>query len=133
MTADEARREVVRIWFERAHDALASARSEAAAARFNFAVNRAYYACFYAASALLLSEGRKFVRHAGVRAALHQHLVKPGRISPEWGDFYDLVLESRGEADYGELARFDESEVLGFVRKAALFVAEMERLAPRSS
>jgi uncharacterized protein (UPF0332 family) len=129
MTADEARREVVRLWFERAHDALASAHSEAAAQRFNFAVNRAYYACFYAASALLLSEGQKFVKHAGVRSALHRHLVKPGRIGTEWGDFYDLLLESRGEADYGELVAFDQPVVTEYIQKAALFVAEMEHLA----
>ncbi|MBN2562960.1 MAG: HEPN domain-containing protein [Phycisphaerae bacterium] len=85
MTEEEARRDVVRYWLGQARDALASAHSEAAAARLNFAVNRAYYACFYAASAVLLSEGRKFVKHSGVRAALHRHLVKTGRIEPDLG------------------------------------------------
>jgi uncharacterized protein (UPF0332 family) len=85
MTDEQARREVVRYWLAQAADALASARSEAAAGRFNFAVNRAYYACFYAASAVLLSEGRKFVKHSGVRAALHLHLVKTARIDLQPG------------------------------------------------
>lgn len=133
MTADEARREVVRLWFERAHEALASAESETVAKRFNFAVNRAYYAGFYAASALLLREGQKFVKHAGVRAALHKHLVKTGRIAQEWGDFYDQLFEDRGEADYGELVTFQAADTKDFIQKAILFVAELERLATPAS
>jgi uncharacterized protein (UPF0332 family) len=86
MTEEEAQREVVRYWLGQARHALAPARSEAAAARFSFAVNRAYYACFYAGSAVLLSEGRKFVKHSGVRAASHRHSVKTGRIAPNRGN-----------------------------------------------
>jgi len=45
----EVRQEVVRYWMEKAATALDSARSELAADRYDFAVNRGYYACFYAA------------------------------------------------------------------------------------
>lgn len=106
---------------------LASARAEAAAQRLNFAVNRAYCACFYVASAVLLSEGRTFVKHTGVRAALHQHLVKSGRIDPELGRSYDLLFQRRGEADYAELVTFDEARVAELIRKAEDFVAAMDR------
>jgi uncharacterized protein (UPF0332 family) len=133
MTDEEARREVVRYWLDQAGDALASARSEATAGRFNFAVNRAYYACFYAASAVLLSEGRKFVKHSGVRAALHRHLVKTGRIGPDLGQSYDLLFQRRGQADYAELVAFDQPQVDEMIQKAAEFVGALERiLAPAS-
>ena len=62
-------------WLRKAGDALQSARSEAQAGRLDFAVNRAYYACFYAASAVLPRMGKKFVKHSGLRAAVHQDLV----------------------------------------------------------
>jgi uncharacterized protein (UPF0332 family) len=129
MTDEEARRVVVRYWLDQAREALASARSEHAAGRGNFAVNRAYYACFYGASAALLGRGRKFVKHSGVRAALHRDLVKPGRIDAEWGRFYDLLFRRRGEADYIALTMFDDAETLELIEKAEGFVAEMERLA----
>ena len=108
--------------------ALTSAHAEAAAHRLNFAVNRAYYACFYAASAVLLSAGHRFVKHTGVRAALHQHFVKTGRIAPELGRSYDLLFQRRGQADYAELVTFDDSQVAELVRKAEEFVGAMERL-----
>jgi uncharacterized protein (UPF0332 family) len=57
-------------WFQKAHESLESARSEYASGRLSFAVNRIYYACFYALSALL--------RHKGLRSALHRDLVKAG-------------------------------------------------------
>jgi uncharacterized protein (UPF0332 family) len=63
MTQDEARRSVVQYWMRKADDALASAHSEFSAGRTDFAVNRSYYACFYAASAYLLMFGKKFVKH----------------------------------------------------------------------
>lgn len=128
MTDEEARREVVRYWLEQARDALASAHAEAAAQRFNFAVNRAYYACFYAASAVLLSEGRTFVKHTGVRGALHQHLVKSGRIEPELGRSYDLLFQRRGQADYAEFVTFDEPQVAELVQKAEEFVGAMAHI-----
>jgi uncharacterized protein (UPF0332 family) len=133
MTDEEARREVVRYWLDQAREALASARSEAAARRFNFGVNRAYYACFYAVSAILLSEGRKFVKHSGVRAALHRHLVKTGRVGLELGEFYDLLFRRRGQADYAELVAFDEPQVAEMIQKAAEFVGAMERILAKAT
>jgi uncharacterized protein (UPF0332 family) len=129
MTDEEARQAVIQYWMRQANDALASARSELTARRYNFAVNRAYYACFYAASAVLLSEGHKFVKHGGVRAAVHRHLVKTGRTASEWGQVYDLLFNRRGHADYVELVAFDEPQVKELIQKAEGFVAEMRRLS----
>jgi predicted nucleotidyltransferase len=64
-------------WMGMADEALASARAEVDAQRWRSAINRAYYAAFYAASAVLLSRGRHFVKHAGLQTALHRDLVHP--------------------------------------------------------
>lgn len=45
---------------------------------YSSACNRAYYACFYAASALLYSKGLSFGKHSAVLAAFRQHFVKTG-------------------------------------------------------
>ena len=65
MTADEARHEAALRWMEMAEDALAVARREKLAGPAA-AINRAYYACFYAASALLVFEGHRFIKHSGI-------------------------------------------------------------------
>ena len=121
--------EVVSYWFDRAEAALASARSESLADRPDFAVNRAYFAAFYAASAVLLARGRRFVKHTGVRAAVHRDLVKTGSLAPELGRVFDRLFESRHRADYLDLVRFETEEVEQLIEEASVFVAELKRLA----
>jgi uncharacterized protein (UPF0332 family) len=128
MTDATARHDVARYWMGRADTALASAASELAARRFDFAANRAYYACFYAASAVLLAAGRKFSRHSGVRGAVHRDLVKTGLLDAKWGKAYDRMFETRQAADYLELFEMEEAQVIELLDLAQQFVAETQRL-----
>lgn len=64
------------------------------------AVNRAYYAIFYAANALLASKGLERSKHSGVIAAFRQHFVKTGLMEPEFSDFYGQSMDERHNADY---------------------------------
>ncbi len=43
---------------------------------YSSACNRAYYAIFYAASALLYSKGFSYGKHSAVIAAFRQHFIK---------------------------------------------------------
>ena len=128
MTQDEARDRIVAYWTRKAADALQSARSEERAGRSDFAVNRAYYACYYAASAVLLRAGKKFVRHSGLRAAVHQELVKAGKLDAKWGKVFDRIFENRQSADYVELWGFETDQVEKIINDAEGFVQEMLRL-----
>jgi uncharacterized protein len=132
MTREEARDRNVEYFLASADESFASARSELGCGRTRFAVNRLYYACFYAVSAVLLNEGRHFVKHAGVRAALHEHLVKTGRIPTVWGDFYDELLKDRQVGDYGMFAEFDLTDVRNRAQKAEQFFDLMRTLLGKS-
>ena len=57
MNEGEQRARVVRYWWDQAVESLASARRELEAGAYSFAINRLYYAVFYAASAALLERG----------------------------------------------------------------------------
>jgi len=133
MSEEENRNAVIAYWMAKAEEALASARSELDSERLSFAVNRAYYACFYSASAVLLKEGRKFKKHSGVRAELHRALVKTKRLQASWGRFYNYVFENREKGDYQELVTFEKEQVVEIVDLAQGFVAEIRKLldAPR--
>ena len=48
---------------------------------YDVSASRAYYAAFYAASALLLNEGIDTSKHSGVIALIHQHFVKSGNLA----------------------------------------------------
>ncbi len=56
----------------RANETLGDARILANARRWNACVNRLYYACLYAVSALLVRHGFSSSKHAGVRSLFNR-------------------------------------------------------------
>jgi uncharacterized protein (UPF0332 family) len=114
---------------EKADDALRTARREQDLSP-STAVNRAYYACFYAASAVLIAEGRKFVRHAGTRNAVHQFLVHKGRLPTELGTQYDKLMTSRHEADYEATVSWTPLEARHAAQTAERIVTALRALLP---
>jgi uncharacterized protein (UPF0332 family) len=125
---EEALKEVVSYWIEKANDSLNAAQDDLKARRFSFSVNRIYYACFYAVSAVLLQKGLRFKKHSGVRAAFHKHIVNPGLISREPGQFYDEIFEARQRGDYIELVLFEKEQVEKWLQRASEFVKAVRAL-----
>lgn len=129
MTRDEASAEAVRYWLAKASECLASAEDEARSGRLSFAVNRCYYAAFYAASAALLSRGKRFVKHSGVRAAVHRDLVKPGSLPEDLGRIYDRLFHDRQQGDYIEFVSFEAADVGRTIGESRRLVGALEALA----
>ena len=128
MTHEEKLKEVISYWLEKARESLDAAAAEMTAGRCSFAVNRIYYACFYAVSAVLLQKGFQFKKHSGVKASFHKHLVKSGLISHEQGELYDELFEARQRGDYIELVKFDEEGVRDWLNHAKGFVEDLTSL-----
>jgi uncharacterized protein (UPF0332 family) len=128
MTHEEKLREVIAYWMDKARESLAAAHAEMTAQRFSFAVNRIYYACFYAVSAVLLKNGFQFKKHSGVRASFHKHLVKSGLVNHENGALYDELFEARQRGDYIELVAFDKNEVEDWLKRAEDFIEALSLL-----
>jgi len=122
MTEDEVRSALVAIWLRKAEEALASAELVLGAGHLAFAVNRLYYACFYAVTALLLAEGKQFTRHSAVRAEFNRSYVKPGRIDKRWGQFYNDLFDERQEGDYVPTATFEPEDISSRSREARQFL-----------
>ena len=129
MTRDEATAQAVRYWLAKARECLASAEDEARSGRLSFAVNRCYYAAFYAASAALLARGKRFVKHSGVRAAVHRDLVKPGSLQEDLGRIYDRLFHDRQQGDYIEFVSFDAVDVGSTIAESRRLVGALEALA----
>ena len=73
------------------------------------ASNRAYYAVFYAVSALFASEGRTYSRHSAIEAAVHRDLVNTGRWTEDLGAAYRELHRLRMDADY-DVSTFPTAE-----------------------
>ncbi len=128
MSREEQRSAVVRYWWTRAEDSLASAERELEAEAYSFAVNRLYYAVFYAASALLLERGHSFKKHTGVRATFHREFVRTGELGAEWGKLYDQLFEDRQEADYIALISFEPGYVEHQLARTVEFLHQLRPL-----
>ena len=94
----------------------------------NTFINRLYYACFYAVSALLLANGLSSAKHSGIRSLFHRNFIRPGIIDIELGQLYDRLYDSRQKADYADLVRFDLNEVSFWLEETEKFVEVIEIL-----
>jgi hypothetical protein len=128
MSTGEQRSKVVRYWWSKAEESLSSARRELEAGAYDFAVNRLYYAAFYAVSAALLERRLSFKKHAGVRATFHREFIKAGLLDVKWGKLYDQLFEDRQEGDYVALIKFDRKYVEDQLTRCTQFLDELRPL-----
>ena len=122
MNEKEAQKTLVKLWMQKAEESLDSADLELSAGHANFAVNRLYYACFYAATALLLRDGKQFARHSAVKSEFGRTYIKPGLVDAKWNKFYQKLFDDRQEGDYIPTTKFDVSEVSACVQQAREFI-----------
>lgn len=120
-------RDYIRYRIQRAGQALAVARAALDDGNLPDAVNRLYYACFYAVLALLLTEGKSASKHRGVLALFDVHWVNTGRLSDTMGRFFHRIFEARLEGDYEDLAAFERGAVESWSRQAETFIAEIAK------
>jgi uncharacterized protein (UPF0332 family) len=118
----EPNRELVAHRLQRARESLEDARILADAKRWNPSVNRLYYACFYAVSALLAQQSLSSSRHAGARSLFNQHFVHTGKVVKDKAQIYNDLFERRQEGDYVDFVRFNESQVRTWLPRAEAFV-----------
>lgn len=118
---------------QRARETVEEARVLLETDHANACVNRLYYACFYAVSALLLTRNVSTSKHSHVRALLHRDYIKPGHISKEMGNHYDLLFDSRHKGDYEDLVVFDAERVRPWFEPTKSFVDHVAILVARET
>lgn len=124
----EARETLVRRWMERAYETFADAEVLAQAERWNACVSRLYYACFYAVTALLTRDGRRFSKHGSVQELFNLHYGRTGIIPPDLRELYNELFKHRLAADYDPHSRFTEAQVYAWLADARRFLAHVESL-----
>lgn len=114
--------DLVRYRLDKAFETLEDARVLASAGRWTPCVNRLYYACFYAVSALLISDSMSSAKHTGLRSLFNRFYVKTGKIPKEMAQVFNDLFEKRREGDYMDFVRFDEVSVRPWMPRAEAFV-----------
>lgn len=109
MTANKYEKEISAN-LERAQQSIYAAQELDGRGFYDFAGSRAYYAAFYAASAVLLSQDIESSKHSGVIANIHQKLVKTGKLTKEQGKALNWLFELRSIGDYGIVEHVSKEE-----------------------
>ena len=94
----------------------------------NAAMNRMYYASFYAVTALLLRHGIETLSHSGTRQKFGQLFVKNGLIEKELGKHFTNLYEKRQKGDYDDFFEQDEETITSYFPKTKLLISAIEEL-----
>jgi len=123
--ADEQRAAVVQVRLGNARQALDDAACLLERTSLRAAMNRCYYAVFYAASALLVSQGKTFRKHSGLIACFHAEYIKTAVFEREFGRILQSAFDNRSAADYQDVLRFSCEDAKASLLEAPRFVQEI--------
>lgn len=125
---EQSRITLVKYRLDRADETLQEAGLLAKEGYFNATVNRLYYACFYAALALLVRNGITTASHAGVKTMLGLHFVSKGLLALEHGKAFSRLFEIRHSGDYDDFVYCDQEMINEYTPKAKAFVEAVKEL-----
>ena len=95
---------------------------------WNTAINRMYYACFYAVSALLVKHGIETSSHKGIRQLFGKMFVKTGEFDKNLAKHYTDLFEKRHKGDYNDFFDFDKETVIRLLPISKEFIRVIEDL-----
>jgi len=106
--------DLIRYRLSRSKDTFIDAKILADNERWNSAINRLYYAAYYAVIALLLKYGLNPTTHNGAKTVFSEHFIKKEIIPKEFGKIYSQLFTWRQKGDYDDLYDFDKENVLPY-------------------
>ena len=125
---EQSRTDLVRYRIGRADETLHEAGLLAKEGYYNAAFNRLYYACFYAALALLVKHGITTSTHAGVKTMLGLHFVSKGLLDKEQGKTFSRLFEIRHSGDYDDFVYCDKEMTDEYTPLAEAFIQRIKEL-----
>lgn len=127
----QALSDLVEYRMQRAAETLVASDFLASGNYYNLAVGRLYYACFYAASALMVYNGLNANTHAGIKAMLNLNFIRKGLLEQKFGAIYQELFEKRQSGDYEDFIYCDFETFENLRPKAESFVTRISELLRR--
>lgn len=112
----------------KADRALAAAQSLLDHGDPEFAISRAYYAMYYAATGILHERGLAFRKHTAIHAAVAEHFTRTGALDPKYHRWILDAFDARITADYGVEADFTAQDAALRIDRAREFAAAVRKL-----
>ncbi len=89
---------------------------------WNSSINRLYYACFYAVTALLTKDNISAKSHNGVKTQFFQNYIKNKKIDIKYGQLYSDLFDWRQKGDYNDFFDMSEKEVTPLIKPVEEFI-----------
>lgn len=93
---------------------------------YNTAANRMYYACYYAASALLIANGVTTKSHDGVKQMFGLHFIKTCVLPRHLSSIYSTLFKRRLSGDYDDMFDNTLESVTELYPKAQEFIVTVK-------
>ena len=124
----ESRASLVAYRMERACGSMKEAELMAQEGFYNASINRLYYACYYAAVALLLQNNISSQTHSGVKTMLGLYFTSKGKLSVSASKTFTTLFEKRHSGDYDDFVYCDQEMFDELYPKAESFIKEVKDL-----
>ncbi len=122
------RNEYIKYRLEKADETLEVAELLIDNKKWNSAVNRLYYAAYYAISALLVQAEINTKTHSGVKTQFFLHYVKTGIIEIELGKAYSDLFDWRQKGDYSDFFDFTKDDVQSIHEPTKRLIAAVKKV-----
>lgn len=125
---EDSKKALIAYRIQRAYDTLKEAEVMIRESFYNAAVNRMYYACYYATVALLLKYDIQSQTHNGVKTMLGLHFVTTGKIPLKTAKTFTTLFEKRHSGDYDDFVYCDAEMVNELYPQSKAFVDAIHEL-----
>ena len=88
-------------------------------------VDRLYYACFYAVSALICTEGGRPIEDSRLQTVFSQEWIKTGRFPAQNEKFFRCLFDLQHRSDFGDEAPPTREATQKLMAEARLFLDEI--------
>ena len=112
----------------RASESIEEAKLLASEGHYNAAINRLYYACYYAVVALEILDGIQTQTHAGVKTQFNLHYIAPGILPIAIGKVFSTLFEKRHSGDYDDFVFCDQETVDSLLPGAEDLISSIKKL-----
>ena len=120
--------ELVRYRLAEARETLSDAETLLEKNSTRSAMNRIYYAMFYAAIALLATRSLASSKHSGAIALFRREFVKPGLFPADLAKCLGQAFDLRNRGDYREFVVLEKANLQVLLEEAKAFVAKAEEM-----
>jgi uncharacterized protein (UPF0332 family) len=118
--------ELCRYRIRQADEAISESALLMNAGHYRGAINRAYYAMFYATQVLIVLDGVKIRKHSGVLSYFDREFVKTGRIDRTFSKWLHRLFDLRQDADYGDMYEPTKEQCEQALENAREFVERIQ-------